>query len=244
MRTTVTVSAKTGAQRIHLKKNYQYNLRGSKFSIPDAKPGRAKGQQKAGTGLILREDQAEWQDAVRSEKIRREKEERKVAKGTLDGWNDPDVSVSLPCNSQFFGVENGLAHLSGCLRSSPSVCRVKAAVEATTCLPSVMVAKTPTRLVASDEHELYTLLCRPFTCIITCTSVNIDSDLRHLPTDDESAPHSLYHSSPSRHETDCFSAPRFCGCSSLTWSRSSLAQNDSFKLDSNQLQRLQGLAMG
>jgi RNA-binding protein NOB1 len=42
--------------------------------------------------LILREDQREWQDAVKSEDIRRQKEERKLAKGVLDGWDNPDVS--------------------------------------------------------------------------------------------------------------------------------------------------------
>ena len=92
LRTTVTTSASTGKQHIHLKRYFQYHLRGSKYSIPDAKPGRAKGQQKAGTGLILREDQQEWQNAVRSNDIHRQKEERKLAKGALEGWNDPDVS--------------------------------------------------------------------------------------------------------------------------------------------------------
>ena len=46
--------------------------------------------------MILREDQREWQDAVKSEDIRRQKEERKLAKGALDGWDNPDVCVSLP----------------------------------------------------------------------------------------------------------------------------------------------------
>jgi RNA-binding protein NOB1 len=45
--------------------------------------------------LILREDQREWQDAVKSEDIRRQKEERKLAKGVLEGWDNPDVSISL-----------------------------------------------------------------------------------------------------------------------------------------------------
>lgn len=92
LRTTVSTSSSTGKQTVHLKKNYQYSLRGSKFSIPDSKAGQAKGQQKAGNGLILREDQREWQDAVKSEDIRRQKEERKLAKGVLDGWDNPDVS--------------------------------------------------------------------------------------------------------------------------------------------------------
>lgn len=103
----MTVSAKTGEQRIHLKKNFQYHLRGSKFTIPDAKAGRAKGQLKGGTGLILREDQAEWQNAVRSQTIKREKQERKAAKGTLDGWNDPDVSAVFITNT-IQSVEGGI----------------------------------------------------------------------------------------------------------------------------------------
>lgn len=49
----------------------------------------------------MREDQREWQDAVKSEDIRRQKEERKLAKGTLDGWDNPDVGlfllISLTC---------------------------------------------------------------------------------------------------------------------------------------------------
>lgn len=91
MRTTVSTDSVTGKQTIHLKKNFQYHLRGTKYSIPDPKPGRAKGQIKAGSGLILREDQAEWQDAVRVQRREREKEEKRAARG--DGsWMDPDVS--------------------------------------------------------------------------------------------------------------------------------------------------------
>ncbi|WVQ72291.1 hypothetical protein IAR50_001841 [Cryptococcus sp. DSM 104548] len=90
IRTTVSTSAKTGEQIIHLKQNFQYRTRGTIYSIPDPKMGRAKGQQKGGSGLILREDQREWQDAEKGERIRRDKEERKAAKGALEGWNDPD----------------------------------------------------------------------------------------------------------------------------------------------------------
>lgn len=87
LRTSTTTTA-NGKTHLHLKKNYQYNLRGTKFTIPDAKPGRAKGQLKGGTGLILREDQREWTDAVKMEEGRRGKEEKKM----LKGWDDPDVS--------------------------------------------------------------------------------------------------------------------------------------------------------
>lgn len=89
MRTTVTTDSK-GVQHLHLKKNFQYHLRGTKYSIPDPKMGRAKGQSKGGSGLILREDQAEWSDAVRKKDVERRKEEKRLAKGTLQGWNDPD----------------------------------------------------------------------------------------------------------------------------------------------------------
>ena len=41
---------------IHLKPNFQYRLRGTKYSIPAPKPGSAK--TGAGEGLILREDPA------------------------------------------------------------------------------------------------------------------------------------------------------------------------------------------
>ncbi|KAI9634315.1 art-4 protein [Dioszegia hungarica] len=85
LRTSTTTTA-NGKTHLHLKKNYQYNLRGTKFTIPDAKPGRAKGQLKGGTGLILREDQREWTDAVKMEEGRRGKEEKKM----LKGWDDPD----------------------------------------------------------------------------------------------------------------------------------------------------------
>ncbi|WVR03147.1 hypothetical protein IAU60_000137 [Kwoniella sp. DSM 27419] len=90
LRTTVSTDAKTGQQSVHLKKNFQYHTRGTKYSIPDPKMGRAKGQQKGGSGLILREDQVEWSDAVRQQDRVRAKEDRRAAKGALEGWNDPD----------------------------------------------------------------------------------------------------------------------------------------------------------
>lgn len=91
LRATVTTSSVTGKQTVHLKKNFQYRTRGTKYSIPAPTPGSAKGQKKAGSGLILREDQAEWQDAVRAGERERRREEKRIHKG--DGsWMDPDVS--------------------------------------------------------------------------------------------------------------------------------------------------------
>ncbi|WVW81333.1 hypothetical protein I302_103324 [Kwoniella bestiolae CBS 10118] len=90
LRTTVSIDSRTGKQSIHLKKNFQYHLRGTKYTIPDAKMGKAKGQQKGGSGLILREDQREWNDALKYQNIQKQKEDRRKAKGVLEGWNDPD----------------------------------------------------------------------------------------------------------------------------------------------------------
>lgn len=77
-------------------------MRGTVYSIPDPKPGRAKGQLKGGSGLILREDQAEWQDAVKTEDRRKAKEEKRMMKN--DGqmrWDDPDVSRRCLCSNVF-----------------------------------------------------------------------------------------------------------------------------------------------
>ncbi|KAJ9106111.1 hypothetical protein QFC21_001253 [Naganishia friedmannii] len=86
--------------QIHLKQNYQYRTRGTRYAIPEPKMGRAKGQQAGGSGLILREDQKEFMTGMRREDIRRQKEERqleKAAKAQAEGkgkglgsWNDPD----------------------------------------------------------------------------------------------------------------------------------------------------------
>ena len=155
LRTTVTVNAKTGQLKIHLKKNFQYHLRGSKYTIPDAKPGRAKGQQKGGTGLILREDQAEWQNAVRYQDKKKEKEERRAAKGALDGWNDPDVS-----GPEFFSVivvmhERGTAEVglcSGCPRSLRWACRVKVGAVDKACRRLDTVDGIPIKRDKNDEQ--------------------------------------------------------------------------------------------
>lgn len=92
LRATVTTSAATGKQTVHLKKNFQYRTRGTKYSIPAPTPGAAKGQKKGGSGLILREDQAEWQEAMRAGERERRREEKRIVKGD-GGWMDPDVSL-------------------------------------------------------------------------------------------------------------------------------------------------------
>ncbi|KAJ7572507.1 Nin one binding Zn-ribbon like-domain-containing protein [Mycena floridula] len=104
LRTSVTIagpgaSANTPALQVHLKTNFQYKIRGTKYSIPAPKAGSAK--TGPGEGLILREDQTEYMRAKRLADGKREREEAKMLKGILsrgvDGglgsigsWMDPD----------------------------------------------------------------------------------------------------------------------------------------------------------
>jgi RNA-binding protein NOB1 len=87
--------------QIHLKPNFQYRLRGTKYSIPAPKAGSAKGGP--GTGLILREDQVEYMRAKKMSDSKREREETRMMKGIISkgvdsrgvnagvsSWMDPD----------------------------------------------------------------------------------------------------------------------------------------------------------
>ncbi|KAJ3556723.1 hypothetical protein NM688_g1865 [Phlebia brevispora] len=104
IRASVTLSSpnadkSTPTLQVHLKKNFQFKTRGTKYSIPAPKPGNAK--MGAGEGLILREDQTAW---VRAKKIadgKREREEKRMLSGTannkgesagvvMGSWMDPD----------------------------------------------------------------------------------------------------------------------------------------------------------
>ena len=102
IRASVTI-AKPGADpkapavQVHLKKNFQYRLRGTKYSIPAPKSGSAK--TGSGEGLILREDQMEYMRAKKRIENKREREEGKMFKGmaskgtsatVLSSWMDPD----------------------------------------------------------------------------------------------------------------------------------------------------------
>jgi RNA-binding protein NOB1 len=106
LRASVTIAAPdaapgTPAMQVHLKKNFQYKLRGTVYSIPAPKPGSAK--TGPGEGLILREDQAEFMRANKRVDGAREKDERKMLSGALargakgeeggvsiGNWMDPD----------------------------------------------------------------------------------------------------------------------------------------------------------
>ncbi|KAF9534695.1 Nin one binding Zn-ribbon like-domain-containing protein [Crepidotus variabilis] len=105
IRASVTVAAPGASpdaqpMQVHLKRNFQYKLRGTKYSIPAPKAGSAKSGSR--TGLILREDQVEYMRARKRADGKREREEQKLLKGILSrdlegregrgvgSWMDPD----------------------------------------------------------------------------------------------------------------------------------------------------------
>ena len=103
MRASVTVASPNAAadapvMEVHLKKNFQYKVRGTKYSIPAPKPGSAK--TGTGEGLILREDQTEYMRAKKRADGKREREEQRMIKGIFESggkggvavgsWSDPD----------------------------------------------------------------------------------------------------------------------------------------------------------
>lgn len=78
--TRVSCSTTNGGEfKIHLKKNFQYNSRGDRYSIPKAVHGAAHGRVKGGgkgswgNDLILAEDQKEYERAVTTEKRAKER---------------------------------------------------------------------------------------------------------------------------------------------------------------------------
>ncbi|KAG6821516.1 hypothetical protein H0H93_000025 [Arthromyces matolae] len=103
LRASVTVSAPGASadapvMQVHLKSNFQYRIRGTKYSIPAPKAGSAK--TGAGDNLILREDQMEYMRAKKMADGKKEREEAKMLKGILGrgpegasgvgSWMDPD----------------------------------------------------------------------------------------------------------------------------------------------------------
>jgi RNA-binding protein NOB1 len=70
----------SGEFKLHLKKNFQYNSRGDRFSIPKAVHGSSNGKRIVGggkggwgSGLILAEDQKEYERAITNEKRTKER---------------------------------------------------------------------------------------------------------------------------------------------------------------------------
>ncbi|KAG9125731.1 Nin1 binding protein [Ceratobasidium sp. 392] len=100
LRASITTSApgSDGSEptvQVHLKKNFQYKNRGTRYSIPLPKAGAAKGGA-GSTNIILREDQVEFQKGLHQESVRQRKEDKRVeralaaGKGTGMSWDDPD----------------------------------------------------------------------------------------------------------------------------------------------------------
>ncbi|KAG9017963.1 Nin1 binding protein [Tulasnella sp. 427] len=86
---------------VHLKKNYQWKLRGTNTDLPPPRVGHAKGGGEP--TIILREDQKEWERGVRSEALRKKKEEKRIQKALSEKekrgedavWMDADWVPSL-----------------------------------------------------------------------------------------------------------------------------------------------------
>jgi len=113
MRTSVTLSSPNAAVdapviELHLKKNFQYKLRGTKYSIPAPRPGSAK--TGPGEGLILREDQLEYIRAKKRADGKRERAEKRMLKGLVDRGGDGGVAVGSWSDPDWIpGILGGLA---------------------------------------------------------------------------------------------------------------------------------------
>jgi RNA-binding protein NOB1 len=100
---------------LHLKANFQYHLRGTRYSIANPKMGKAGGGVNA--EIVLREDQKEFVRGVKTAEIMRSKETRAILRSVMDdrtrgqrglperaktgaigglgGWNDPDWQAPM-----------------------------------------------------------------------------------------------------------------------------------------------------
>src|ERR1700683_4373926 len=95
LRASVTIAApgadaSAPAMQVHLKPNFQFRTRGTKYSIPAPKPGSAK--HGPGEGLILREDQLEYMRAKKLADGKKEREEQKMVKGLMSKGGEGGVS--------------------------------------------------------------------------------------------------------------------------------------------------------
>lgn len=89
--------------QVHLKRNFQFRNRGSKYSLPMPQPGSASGGQPSGSSRsnktqvpILREDQAEWQRGVAQERQRQAKEERALQRALAKGQDSLSARYADP----------------------------------------------------------------------------------------------------------------------------------------------------
>jgi RNA-binding protein NOB1 len=99
IRTSMSVDPVTGRMTLYLKRNFQYRVRGTKYSIPSVKGGRE-------ANLILREDQKEYVRAAFHEKKLKEKAD---AAANLDGGYEFGSAASRQPHSSVtigFGRKN------------------------------------------------------------------------------------------------------------------------------------------
>ena len=88
LRTSITTYAPRSADeapivKVHLKKNFQYKNRGTKYAIPASRVGSSK--TGSGMPLILREDDADFQKSVHAEQVAKRKEEKALMRSLEKG---------------------------------------------------------------------------------------------------------------------------------------------------------------
>lgn len=111
-RVACSVNAKSGAMRVHLRKNYKVNLRGTKYSIPHVNPskGRFEGD------ILLREDQllsGIWAQKVRVNVVAKKSNLPSVIGSKLQGYcaHTPKMNTHVifpPYATFFFFLYHGM----------------------------------------------------------------------------------------------------------------------------------------
>ncbi|GJN87764.1 hypothetical protein Rhopal_000719-T1 [Rhodotorula paludigena] len=93
---------------LHLKSNFNYRLRGTQYSMPNPKMGRAGG---AHAEPVVREDQKEWIRGVKSAEVRRDKEQRALQRALLDDQRrgtGSSASMGAAAGAGWFAQEGSL----------------------------------------------------------------------------------------------------------------------------------------
>ncbi|KAM0748323.1 hypothetical protein T439DRAFT_304712 [Meredithblackwellia eburnea MCA 4105] len=105
IRTSITYVPATPANPqgyiLHLKTNFQYRLRGTQYSLPNPKMGRAGGGVNAEP--VLREDQKEWIRGVKSADVRRSKETRALLRSVMDDQSRKSKGLAPRSQDPFGG---------------------------------------------------------------------------------------------------------------------------------------------
>ncbi|KAL8276970.1 hypothetical protein RQP46_010605 [Phenoliferia psychrophenolica] len=86
---------------LHLKTNFQYRLRGTRYSLPNPKMGRAGGGMHSEP--VLREDQKEWIRGVKTADVMRSKETRAILRSVMDDKARPSRGLGPRQNENALG---------------------------------------------------------------------------------------------------------------------------------------------